>query len=360
MSEHTADKIIESIAHVTTHADRDLLEASLMSTLFELLKLKRISLYKIISEYSEQRCLITTDIINGELTFHDPCESSSQFLIHQIMGLAQCMESGEPVFIDSSDQQLDTYVYPLTNRAGVIISAFVICGQELSKKANEKLLSGYFQIYRNYACLLDDSEHDTLTGLLNRRTFDRDLERILGDWKRPNDIGSISVDEISHPQRRHCNGKRAGNWLAVIDIDFFKKINDQYGHLYGDEVLLLLANIMRESFRSYDKLFRFGGEEFVVLLRSTTQPGAHSALERFRSKMENYDFPQIGSVTVSIGYVEIADQGIAAIVLGHADEALYYAKDNGRNQVCFHTELVAQGALTMNTPEIIESDVELF
>ena len=60
-----------------------------------------------------------------------------------------------------------------------------------------------------------------------------------------------------------------GNWLAVIDIDHFKRINDEYGHLYGDEVLLLLSNIMRKVFRSYDKLFRFGGEEFVVILPST-------------------------------------------------------------------------------------------
>ncbi len=357
MSEYTADKIIESIAHVTTQADRELLEASLMSTLFELLKLKRISLYKIISEYGELRCLITTDITEGDLTFHNPCAPSSQFLIHQITGLSQCIETREPVFIESTKEQPDTYVYPLTNRAGVIISSFVICGEGLSKSANEKLLTGYFQIYRNYACLLDDSEHDTLTGLLNRRTFDRDLERILGEWTHPNDQGK---EQGSHPQRRHCDEESVGNWLAVIDIDFFKKINDQYGHLYGDEVLLLLANIMRSTFRSYDKLFRFGGEEFVVLLRATSQKGADAALERFRSTMENYDFPQIGSVTVSIGYVEIADQGISAVVLGHADDALYYAKDNGRNRVCFHTELVAQGLLKVSTPEVVESEIELF
>lgn len=356
MSEYSADKIIESIAHVTTQADRELLEASLMSTLFELLKPKSISLYKIISEYNEKCCLITTDITDGKLTFHDPCESTSQFFIHQIPGLSQCIEKEKPIFIEEGERE--TYAYPLINRSGAITSAFIIHGEALSDCENKKLLAGYFQIYRNYACLLDDSEHDTLTGLLNRRTFDRDLERVLAGWKRPSDQNALGNHH--QPRRRYCDEEHVGNWLAVIDIDFFKKINDQYGHLYGDEVLLLLANIMRKAFRCYDKLFRFGGEEFVVLLRSTSQKGAAAALERFRATMENYDFPQIGSVTVSIGYVEIADQGIAAVILGHADSALYYAKKHGRNRVCFHADLVKQGKLTIDKPKIIESDIELF
>ncbi len=358
MSEYSADKIIESIAHVTTQADRELLEASLMSTLFELLKPKSISLYKIISEYDEKCCLIATDITNGKLTFHDPCEPTSQFFIHQIPGLSQCIEREAPVFIENKEEPEESYAYPLINRSGAIINAFIIRGEGLSESENEKLLAGYFQIYRNYACLLDDSEHDTLTSLLNRRTFDRDLERILAGWKRPSDQNILSTQQ--QPRRRRCNEERVGNWLAVIDIDFFKKINDRYGHLYGDEVLLLLANIMRKTFRCYDKLFRFGGEEFVVLLRSTSQKGAAAALERFRVTMESYDFPQIGSVTVSIGYVEIADQGIAAVILGHADEALYYAKNHGRNRVCFHADLIDQGELTIDKPNIVESDIELF
>ncbi len=360
MSEYSADKIIESIAHVTTQADRELLEASLMSTLFELLKPKSILLYKIISEYDEKCCLIATEITDGKLTFHDPCEPTSQFFIHQITGLSQCIEKEKPVLVESKGKpgETETYVYPLINRNGTITSVFIICGKALSENENKRLLSGYFQIYRNYACLLDDSEHDTLTGLLNRRTFDRDLDRILAGWKRPSDQNILSTQQ--QPRRRNGDEGCVSNWLAVIDIDFFKKINDQYGHLYGDEVLLLLANIMRKTFRCYDKLFRFGGEEFVVLLRSTSQEGAGAALERFRAAMDNYDFPQIGSVTVSIGYVEIADQGIAAVILGHADSALYYAKDNGRNRVCFHTDLVDRGELAVDKPKIIESDVELF
>ena len=65
------------------------------------------------------------------------------------------------------------------------------------------------------------------------------------------------------------------NWLAVVDIDHFKQVNDRFGHLYGDEVLILVANILRSSFRSHDRIFRFGGEELGVLLRTSTLSKAH-------------------------------------------------------------------------------------
>ena len=333
-----ADKAIESIANITTHTDRELLETSLMSALFQLLELKRIALYTIIHEYGEKRCLLSSEVVEGEIIFHDPCSTSSQLTIDQVYGLAQCMEDNKPVFFDTESQQI--YLHPLTNRRGETICTFIITGFELEKNISGDLLANYFKVYHNYVSLLDDSERDTLTGLLNRRTFERNLDHILSKWQHSAD--SPPDANSCHPQRRLYSSRKK-NWLAEIDIDFFKRINDDYGHLYGDEVLLLLANIMRDAFRSYDKLFRFGGEEFVVILRSTDQAGAEMALERFRAKVEDYNFPQIEQVTVSIGYVEIANQDIPAAVLGHADEALYYAKENGRNRVCFHQDLIKQG-----------------
>jgi len=356
MPSHTIDSVIASIARVTTHTDRESLESSLMTNLFELLELKQVTLYKIINEYGEQRCLLCADVVNENIKLHDPCNLKSQFPTEQITGLTQCLAIGEALFLNQNEQPLDTYIHPLTNRGGEITNVFKITGLELNTPINKSLLTGYFNIYHNYFRLLDDSEHDTLTGLLNRRTFERNLDQILSKWQHPND-SQLKSDNI-HPLRRHPS-KKEGCWLAEIDIDFFKRINDQYGHLYGDEVLLLLASIMRNSFRSYDKLFRFGGEEFVVILRSTDRKGAEMALERFRSMVNGYDFPQIGQVTVSIGYVEVTNQGIPAAVLGSADEALYYAKEHGRNRVCYYQDLVEQGALRP-TKEIVSTEIELF
>ena len=146
------------------------------------------------------------------------------------------------------------------------------------------------------------------------------------------------------------------NWLAVVDIDHFKLVNDRFGHLYGDEVLILIANILRSSFRSHDRIFRFGGEEFVVLLRSTTLSTAHRVFNRFRLAVQEYHFPQVGQVTVSLGFVS-TNRGSPVEILGQADQALYYAKEHGRNQVCFYDDLVASGQLAA---KVANDDVELF
>ena len=142
----------------------------------------------------------------------------------------------------------------------------------------------------------------------------------------------------------------------MIDIDHFKQVNDRFGHLYGDEVLILIANILRSSFRSHDRIFRFGGEEFVVLLRATSLATAHKVFNRFRLAVQEYPFPQVGQVTVSLGFVSTS-RGAPVEILGQADQALYYAKENGRNQVCFYDELIASGQLKT---KVANDDVELF
>ena len=90
---------------------------------------------------------------------------------------------------------------------------------------------------------------------------------------------------------------------------------------------------MEGSFRFSDPLFRFGGEEFVVLLHSCSSADAHTALDRFRSNIENYDFPGVGRVTVSIGCCLYGANELPTTVIDRADQALYYAKEHGRNQV---------------------------
>ncbi|HNF78389.1 MAG TPA: GGDEF domain-containing protein, partial [Thauera aminoaromatica] len=140
--------------------------------------------------------------------------------------------------------------------------------------------------------------------------------------------------------------------LAVLDIDHFKRVNDTFGHLLGDEVLLRFARIMEHSFRYNDRLFRFGGEEFLVLMR-TDETGAGLALERFRAAVEAYDFPCVGRLTVSIGYACAAGAPLAPDLVDIADQALYSAKREGRNRV-----IKAAGAARVEAPE--SGDVELF
>ncbi len=215
------------------------------------------------------------------------------------------------------------------------------------------VLMGIFNVYKNYQSLLDYSERDALTGLFNRKTFDEQFARhARGDgrarapWYAP---GAPAVED-------RADGEPLQQWLAVIDIDNFKQVNDRFGHLYGDEVLILMANLLRASFRSHDRIFRFGGEEFVVLLRTATLETAHKVLNRFRQTVQDHRFPQVGQVTVSVGFTASAS-GSPVEILGQADQALYFAKENGRNQVRFYDDLVASGHLQSR---IQHRDLELF
>lgn len=211
------------------------------------------------------------------------------------------------------------------------------------------MIEGILSVYRNYLSILDYSERDSLTGLLNRKTFDEKFSKLL----------AASIPDSApqnHEERRQQQTSDIGHWLAVVDIDHFKRVNDQFGHLYGDEVLILVANLLRSSFRAQDRVFRFGGEEFVVLLRSTTMHDARKIFERFRTNVEKHDFPQVGKVTVSVGFASISNES-PVVILGHADQALYYAKENGRNRVCFYDELVSNGQLHS---EVSNDTVEFF
>jgi diguanylate cyclase (GGDEF)-like protein len=199
-------------------------------------------------------------------------------------------------------------------------------------------IAGIVSVYRNFRNLLDYSERDSLTGLLNRKTFDDQLAGML------HSAGEAHPLLPGEPERRAAHDE-AQQWLAVVDVDHFKLVNDKFGHLYGDEVLILIANLLQSSFRAQDRVFRFGGEEFVVLLRSTTLDNAWKIIERFRTEVEAHRFPQVGKVTVSVGFVSISASEAPVATLGHADQALYYAKANGRNRACHYDQLVESGQL---------------
>jgi two-component system cell cycle response regulator len=126
--------------------------------------------------------------------------------------------------------------------------------------------------------------------------------------------------------------------LLMFDIDFFKRINDQYGHLAGDHVLRELARIVQERIRREEVFARYGGEEFVILLPETPLPGAAALAESLRARVANHVFVFQGEripVTVSIGTALLGENDkVASDLIQRADEKLYEAKRGGRNRVC--------------------------
>lgn len=158
------------------------------------------------------------------------------------------------------------------------------------------------------------SETDPLTGVYNRRRF------------------------VTELRERFCEFKRYARCAALIllDIDHFKQVNDRYGHQVGDEVLRRLCTLCRKELRESDILARFGGEEFIILLPSTSIEQAISAAERLRVCVEHCNKNPSVSISLGISRFEHADTSEDAAI-SRADEAMYRAKHNGRNRVEVHS-----------------------
>lgn len=169
----------------------------------------------------------------------------------------------------------------------------------------EGLLQTALGSYREARELRSRARNDGLTGLYNRDYLDRVLE---------------------------CVGSEPGPLsLVMVDVDHFKQVNDTYGHPAGDQVLCRVAATLRDQSRSSDAAFRYGGDEFVVLLRGTGLAGARIYVERVQQAFREAD-PAI-AVTLSIGVAEHVAGGRQEDLLRRADEALYEAKRSGRNRV---------------------------
>lgn len=165
------------------------------------------------------------------------------------------------------------------------------------------------------------ASRDALTGALNRRRIEEDAVRL----------------------RARC--MRTGESLAImmIDMDYFKSINDRYGHPAGDKVLCALAEIAQKSIRPDDYFARFGGEEFCMLLTATTESEAYELAERLRQAFEGFTLT-LGkehiNVTVSIGVADSSHVGLEfEDLVTAADQALYRAKQKGRNQVITYSSM---------------------
>jgi diguanylate cyclase (GGDEF)-like protein len=346
--QHTPAGVLQSIAAITGQRDRDMLAQSLVSTLTELIHSRRITMYRILpNEQDEEAILVAQSRLNPEDAL--PPSEVSVFLSTRA-DFKTVFDSGLEQFDTLAEHTLCS-IFPITGKQGIVGLLEIIsdAGIEMDKR----LIRPFLMVYSNYLSILDESETDTLTGLLNRRTFENNMERIIANERA---AASSELPSNSHQDRRSINPKHP-HWLAVMDIDHFKRINDQFGHLYGDEVLILLSRKMKRIFRQSDKLFRFGGEEFIVVLERTSLDCAKKVLERFRHGIENFHFPQVGKVTISIGFVRLDMADVPSAIVGRADQALYYAKEHGRNQVCFYEELVSEGKLA---GEHFSDDLELF
>lgn len=335
--------ILKSVIEITRQREMDSLELSLVTTLSEIVPLHAIALYK---SHMENRTVTMEQIIRlspptaGETDYSWDTEKKT---ITMDDHLRSCIQSAS-VISHRTGHGLVRLLYPIFlehKPAGV-----------LALESHEDLLSwqapieALIRIYSNYLTVLNESERDKLTGLLNRRTFDYKLDKLLQQQR--NRQATSQYRSTGSEQRQPLPGCCA--WLAMVDIDHFKRINDRFGHLFGDEVILTLSQKMRQFFRTTDLLFRVGGEEFVVILEPIPAEMARQTFNRFSRTIATCDFPQAGKTTISIGYTGIRDGDYPHTILDQADKALYYAKENGRNCVFNYHDLLEAGRLSGQQP----------
>ena len=347
--------ILQNLVEMTGHRDHLRLEVSVLSTLLKLSGILEVRALELFTDGGVPHVRPRTWVENGQLisTDSEATADPRREPLEKYAALRDCIAEHHDSALASPRRGRHVLWLPVWMQDKVNTCLEITQSRPFSAHKLE-VLKGVFQVYQNYQSLLDYSERDALTGLFNRKTFDEQFSRHAMNGLASSRSG-VQAEPLVPEEGSSC-GEPVQQWLAVVDIDHFKQVNDRFGHLYGDEVLILIANILRSSFRSHDRIFRFGGEEFVVLLRSTTLSTAHRVFNRFRLAVQEYHFPQVGQVTVSVGFVSTV-RGSPVEILGQADQALYYAKEHGRNQVCFYDDLVAQGHLAA---KVSNDDVELF
>ena len=328
--------------------DRDALDAAFVRLVLQTLGtgVQHVSLIRVVGEEDDRRCLVRARLHAGT----DQVESDPVWQDWSELPLLSSMPQHAAILAGALPGGLDAqgclHVFPVSGEQGPW-GLLEIVADPPWQEGTDRLIGALLQTYQNVLGLLDYGEKDALTELLNRKTFDGAFFKATSTAKR----------EIAYEGERRAANDGGSYWLAVLDIDHFKRVNDTYGHLIGDEVLLLVARIMRNSFRFHDQLYRFGGEEFVILMRCRDATDAANALERLRHNVETYAFPQVGSITVSIGFSELQPLDTPGAAFGRADKAVYHAKGNGRNQVVSYQELLKAGTIQEATEDM---DIDLF
>lgn len=340
--------LIEHILKLTDHRERDLLELTLSKALIDLLPIQRITIARVMSEEGEKRWLEVARMdAKGGGRVIDPLRVDFQSLarLSDAPDRVKCLASRDRLEIAWAGEQgprilmLPLFSDSRKDDEGVIE---IHCDNSLSA-ASLLMIDHLRKIYRNMYTLLEYSDRDALTGLLNRKSLDDAfysavLEAL--DGVTDNVMVSAKPQALDQDRRHRVP---ANYWLGSARIDNFVAINDAHGHLIAEEVLLLVGRVMNNTFRTYDRIYRFGGEHFGVLMHCPDEALVLAAFERFRANVEKFNFPQIGKLTVSCGFTPVLPDDSPSSALEKTERALDFAQRSGGNRSCSHLGLVRRG-----------------
>lgn len=351
---HRSIRIVDNLADMTSQHDRLVLEKSLLKTLNELLPSQDLRLFRVSGSEEKRELNLLTFCIQDVIGSSDELPTITPTNERLSAALVAAIDNEDVQQVKNEDDDGWHIIYPAFDSQDTIFAILVHTVKQQPSSDEQRLVFGILRVYANYLKSIDRTQRDKLTGLFNRETLDDEINKILVMCS--NDLGD-AASPAGDPLRRRLATKY---WLGVVDIDHFKSINDSYGHLYGDEVIILVARLMISGcIREDDLVYRYGGEEFVVLLKAPDEEAALRVFDRLRTTISDNKFPQLDKVTVSIGFTEVAGQQSPSDVIGQADEALYYAKHHGRNQVHSYQILLNNGNIEA-AQQVAATAVEFF
>jgi diguanylate cyclase (GGDEF)-like protein len=341
--------LTEHIIKLTDHRDRELLELTLSKALIDLLRIDRVVIARVVSEEGIKRWLEVASLdVRGGGKIVDPLRVDFQTLseLTDERYRLQCLQSrslAEHAWAGEEGPRisyLPLYSGFANEDEGVIE---VHSGSSLTV-GQLQVIEDMVHVFRNMYNLLAYSDRDALTGLLNRKSLDDTFySAVLEEMDHGLEGASNTLQALVLPVSERRHRVPPNYWLGTVSVDHFGMINDKNGHLIAEEVLLLVARIMNNTFRTYDRIYRLGGEQFAVLMHCPDEALVLAAFERFRTNMEKFNFPQVGRVTACGGFTRVTADDSPSTTLERSERAVDYAQRNGRNQVYSHDDLVRKG-----------------
>lgn len=347
--------LTDHLLKLTDHRDREPLDLTLAKALIDLTTVQRVVVARLTVDEEQKRWLdaVTLDAGGGGKVV-DPLrvDFKSLPLLDDEPDRARALSEGQEIEVAwAGEDGPRIYHRPLLDEVrddeqGVL----EIHSPSILSEDERLIVEQLHHVYRNMHVLLAYSDRDALTGLFNRKSLDdtfysavlEELTQTLPDSATPPaPSGGASGAEGAEPERRHR--VPPNYWLASISVDRFQLLNDKHGHLLMEEITLLVARIMNNTFRTYDRLYRLGGDRFAALFHCPEETIALSVLERLRGTIERFSFPQISRATVSIGFARVLADDTPDAALERTEQAIDYAQKKGRNQVCSHPGLLRRG-----------------
>lgn len=337
--------LADYLIQITDHRDRDFLEYTLAKAVLNLLSVRRVLVAQVMHEVGEKRWFEVVSLdAGGGGKVADPLriDFSSMKPLKEVPDRLKCLNSLDKLEVAKAGENGPriTYIPLISDLSLEMQGVLEIHSAHALSAADLRTVGHLHHVYCNIYKLLAYSDRDALTGLLNRKSLENSFYSAVLD-ELDGDEPEAGATVVQDHERRHR--VPPNYWLGMVVIDRFPELNDLHGHLVMEEVTMLVARIMGNTFRTHDRLYRLSGDQFVVLFHCPKESLVLGAFERMRGNIEKLKFSQVGHMTTSAGFTRIVMDDSPATALERIGDAIDFAQENGGNQVCSHLDLERKG-----------------